>query len=138
MIRLIDLYRVVGRRLTAKLMNARFLTPARDPSSCGVVFPDRDVHLALTAFQHFDMSEIIQIVRLSEVVVTAQSCCICGLGGRCDDAISRHRASIFKAPSRSPQRPLSIEVGLGLSLQGLAILLLPPLLARGPSHGSTP
>jgi hypothetical protein len=47
MIRLIDLYRVVGRRLTQKLIVAGWLVPIRSGSR-GVVFEPANVHAALS------------------------------------------------------------------------------------------
>ena len=49
-IRLIDLYRVVGRRLTRKLLEAKWIVPVRSATR-GLVFEPRDVHLALRRLQ---------------------------------------------------------------------------------------
>jgi hypothetical protein len=48
MIRLIDLYRIVGKRLTKKLLEARWIVPASGASSRGVVFEAEKVHRSLS------------------------------------------------------------------------------------------
>jgi hypothetical protein len=47
LIKLIDLYRVAGKHLTRKLIDARWLVPERNSNGRGVVFEAQKVHRAL-------------------------------------------------------------------------------------------
>jgi hypothetical protein len=49
MVRLIDLYRCVGRRATLKLLKGGWIVPLEAPNSRGVVFAQEEVHRFLSS-----------------------------------------------------------------------------------------